>query len=73
MIRIPKNPAMITPSTNTRSDQPCWTCEHFGRPVLTDRERGPVWCEKNRFVNGRPEFGCCSWQRAPGSDDEPPT
>ena len=61
---------MLTASVNTRTDRPCWTCEHFGYAVHPDRRSSPVWCEKNRIVTGRPQDGCCNWQRAAGSDDE---
>jgi hypothetical protein len=46
----------------------CWTCSHFnGRFFgghVVSAHRGGVQ------VIGRPELGCCSWQREPGADDE---
>lgn len=49
----------------------CWTCTHFhgeteggGRHAMCRRD------EKHPLVLGQPDFGCSSWEREVGADDE---
>jgi hypothetical protein len=52
-------------------ERPCWSCRHFER--LLPRA-GAALCRLPRAprVRSRPAHGCASFEREPGSDDEPP-
>jgi hypothetical protein len=53
------------PGSDGRS---CYTCTHVS---IADLAKDRVWCPRTRLVvMGVPHFGCCQYEREPGSDDE---
>lgn len=56
------------PSLST--DQPCWTCTGYGGLTAGGTA---AWCTRPGCprVRASADLGCCSWERALGTDDEP--
>ena len=62
-------PLHVTPSLQTEF-HPCWHCVSFaGMPY----QGSAAACSEpyDSRVRSNPATGCCAWERAPGTDDEP--
>lgn len=64
-------------SIGMRGKNACWHCEHFKGWRIAYYTMAPrkayatASCSRDRISIPEPGFGCVSWAREPGSDDEP--